>query len=120
MCSDVGRKVGVVRPGTHEVDVAVLCAKAVLGGWLPQHRSFYHCTKVHNGGGRQFENGGGANCLYACVSPHVLGGLGVCSPRKILQIRCSESASEAPFGLKRHYSYHYLCIFVRHAKGPNF
>ena len=33
--------------------------------------------------------GGGANDLCACVSTHMLGESGVCSPRKILQIRCS-------------------------------
>ena len=30
-----------------------------------------------------------------------LGGLGACSPRKILEIRCSEVASEAILGQKR-------------------
>ena len=64
---------------------------------------------------------GGTNCLYACISTHMLGGLGVCSPRKILQVICSGCASEATFGLKRHYSYRcYLCVFVHRAKGPNF
>ena len=65
--------------------------------------------------------GGGVNWLYACVSTHMLGGVGVCSPRKILQIRCSESVSEATFGPKQHYSYRcYLYVFVRRAKSPNF
>ena len=36
----------------------------------------------------------------ACVSTHTLGGLGACSPRKILKIWCSEIASEAIFVLK--------------------
>ena len=30
-----------------------------------------------------------------------VGGLGACSPRKILEIRCSEVASEANFGQKQ-------------------
>ena len=36
----------------------------------------------------------------ACVSTHALGGLGACSPRKILKIRCCGIASEAIFVLK--------------------
>ena len=52
-----------------------------------------------------------------CVRKHAHarggGGSGGMSPRKILQIRCSEIASEATFGPKRHYSYHcYLYIFA--------
>ena len=43
---------------------------------------------------------------------HARRGVGVCSPRKILQIRCSESASEATFGPKRHYSYLYVFVYV--------
>ena len=74
-----------------EVDVAVLCAKAVRAdGYLSV--AHFACTTVNGG---------------------------VCSPRKILQIRCSESPSEATFGLKRHCSYCYLCVFVRRAKGPH-
>ena len=56
---------------------------------------------------------GGANDSCACISTHMLGGVGVCSPRKILQIRCSKIASEATFGPKQHYSYHcYLYVFA--------
>ena len=62
--------------------------------------------------------------LFVCVRKHANAGGGdleVWSPRKILQIRCSESASEATFGPKRHYSYHcYLYVFVCCAKSPNF
>ena len=118
----VGSKIGVVRPGAYEVN-AVLCAKGV---WVDGYLSIAHftaCTTVHNGGGRHLRmggGGGGANCSYACVSTHMLGGSWGMLPRKILQIRCSESASEATFGLMRHYSYRYLCVFVRHVKGPNF
>ena len=42
------------------------------------------------------------------------------APQENFKIRCSESASEATFDLKRHYSYRYLCVFVRRVKGPNF
>ena len=34
-------------------------------------------------------------CMYACMHKHArLGGSGACSPRKILEIRCSEIAPE--------------------------
>ena len=47
---------------------------------------------------------------YACTC---YGGLVVCYPRKILQNGCSDIASEATFGPKRHYSYHcYLYVFA--------
>ena len=60
----VGSKIGVVRPGTREVDVAVLCAKAVRpDGYLSVDH--FACTTVHNGGGRHLRMGG-VKCLYAC------------------------------------------------------
>ena len=37
-------------------------------------------------------------CMYACISMQDLGGLGACSPRKFLEIKCSEIASEAILG----------------------
>ena len=37
-------------------------------------------------------------------------GVGVCSPRKILQIRCSEIASEASFGPNRQLSLLSVCL----------
>ena len=52
------------------------------------------------GGGEREGGGGGANDSCVCVSKQ---GLRVWSPRKSLQIRCSEIASETTFGLKRHY-----------------
>ena len=60
-----------------------------------------------NGSGRHLRLGGER---LVCVRKHThaRGGLGVCSPRKILQIRSSEIASEATFGPKRHYSYLYV------------
>ena len=51
--------------------------------------------RTYNGGGKHLRlGGGGVNCLCACVSTQMLRGLWACSSRKILQIRCSESASE--------------------------
>ena len=82
------------------------------------NRLGWKCTLWNNGGGRHLRLGGGEQfvCVpchisMACVSTHMLWGVGVCSPRKILQIRCSEIASEATFGPKRHYSYH-CCLYV--------
>ena len=40
-------------------------------------------------------------CEYACISMEDYGGLGACSPRKILEIRCSEIVSEAILGQKQ-------------------
>ena len=73
----VGSKIGVVRPGACEVNVAVLCAKAVWADGYLSVAHFTACTTVHNGGGRHLRMGAGANCLYACVSTHMLGGSGV-------------------------------------------
>ena len=42
-----------------------------------------------------------------------LGGLGACSPRKVLEIRCSEIASEVILGLKNSHS-SYLAHRVLH------
>ena len=55
----IGSKIGVVRPGTCEVNDAVLRAKAV---WADGHLSVAHfttCTTVHNGGGRHLRMGVG-------------------------------------------------------------
>ena len=47
---------------------------------------------------KTFEIGwGGVNNLWGCLRTHMLGDLGVCSPRKIT---CSEMASEATSGPK--------------------
>ena len=98
---------------------AVLCAKAVRADGTSASL-ISPLARQYTTAAEDIWEWGGGNCLYTCVSTHVLGRSGVCSPKKMLQIRCSESASEATFGLKRHYSYRYLCVFVRHAKGPNF
>ena len=67
----VGSKIGMVRPGACEVNVAVLCAKAVrVDGYLSVAH-FTACTTVHNGGRRHLRMGAGTNCLYACVSTHM-------------------------------------------------
>ena len=40
--------------------------------------------------------------LYVCMHKHArVGGLGACSPRKFLEIRSSEVASEAILGQKQ-------------------
>ena len=68
--------------------------------------SFNHCFTAKRWR-KTFEigGGGGGEQRFVCVRKHTnaRGGLGVCSPRKILQIRCSEIASEATFGPNRHY-----------------
>ena len=82
-------------------------------------RILYLERQCSNGGRRHLRlgGGGGANYLYACVSTHIGGML----LQGNFEIRCSESASEATFGPKRHYSYRcYLYVFVRRMKSPNF
>ena len=52
---------------------------------------------------QDFLKGGSAWCMYACMhSCKTRGGWGhACSPRKFLEIRCSEVASEAILGTKQ-------------------
>ena len=54
-----------------------------------------------NSGGRHLRLGEGGGKQFVCVRKHIHaggGGLGVCFPRKILQIRCSEIALLAQSG----------------------
>ena len=98
----------MVRPGAREVNVAVLCVNCPFSdchqiyvfarievsqfsvyiakleradGYLSVTH-FTTCTTVHNGGGRHLRlGGGGGNCLYACVSTHMVGGSGGMLPQ---------------------------------------
>ena len=61
----VGSKIGVVRPGAREVDVAVLCAKAVrVDGYLSI--SLILLARQYTTAGGRHLRMGGAKCLYAC------------------------------------------------------
>ena len=52
-------------------------------------------------------------CMYAYINKHArLGGLGGCSPRKFLEIRCSEIASGVNFGQKQSRSSYYFIQFL--------
>ena len=69
----VGSKLGVVRPGACEVNVAVLCAKAVRAdGYLSVARFLNH--RLHDSTQRRrktFENwGGGGRDLFVCMRKH--------------------------------------------------
>ena len=48
-------------------------------------------------------------CMYAYISK---GGSGGCSPRKFLEIRCSEIASGAIFGQKQSRGSYYFIQFL--------
>ena len=52
-------------------------------------------------------------CMYAYINKRTrLGGLGGCSPRKFLEIRCSEIASGVNFGQKQSHSSYYFIQFL--------
>ena len=51
-------------------------------------------------------------CIYKQASRQDYGGLGGCSPRKFLEIRCSEIASGAIFGQKQSCSSYYFIQFL--------
>ena len=52
-------------------------------------------------------------CIYAYINKHArLGSLGGCSPRKFLEIRCSEIASGVNFGQKQSHSSYYFIQFL--------
>ena len=97
----------------------LLCFALRKFGWTATSASLISplARQYNNGGGRHLRVHGGLE-LFVCVRKHAHArGSGGMLPRKIL---CSESASQATFGPKGHYSYRYLCVFVRRVKGPNF
>ena len=51
-------------------------------------------------------------CVYKQTSTQDQGGLGGCSPRKFLEIRCSKIASGAIFGQKQSRSSYYFIQFL--------
>ena len=53
-------------------------------------------------------------CVYKQTSRQDQGGLGGCSPRKFLEIRCSEVASGAIFGQKQSRSSYYFRFSYMH------